>query len=128
MTYDEWMRRAIGVPFVEMGRDFDGWDCWGLVIAAYRDVAGIGIPDYTCGITDFKRLAGLFKDRDGGHWKRVDEPEPMAVACIYRRGSVIHAGLVAPRRRIIHVEEGIQTCSQPVTDFRVEGYYVPCVL
>ena len=87
MTYDEWMRRAIGVPFVEMGRDFDGWDCWGLVIAAYRDVAGIGIPDYTCGITDFKRLAGLFKDRDGGHWKRVDEPEPMAVACITFRAS-----------------------------------------
>ena len=129
MTFDEWMRKATvpAVPFVAEGRDFDGWDCWGLVMSAYREVKDIAVPDYTYGIENLRQLAVLFKDRERKRWQRVETPEPMAVACIFRRGSVIHAGLVATKRRIIHVENGVETCLQPISDFRVEGYYVPCV-
>jgi hypothetical protein len=49
----------------------------------------------------------------------------MAVACIYRRGHPIHCGLVLPNRRIMHVEEGVQTCHEPFDRFRVEGFYCP---
>lgn len=126
MTLNGWCRKAIGVPFVQHGRDFDGWDCWGLIVCAYRDVAGVVVPDYAYdSVSNYRRLAGLFTDRETSHWRRLTAPEPMAVACIYRRGRVIHAGLVVPGRRIVHVERGVETCAESVSNMRVEGYYVP---
>lgn len=125
MDLTSFMRRAIGVPFLEHGRDFDGWDCWGLIVLAYREVLGVTVPDFTYATArDYLKLARLFGDRNNPYWCKVD-PRPMAVACIYRRGVVIHAGLVVPNRRILHVEDGVETCLQPVASFRVESYYAP---
>lgn len=125
MTFTEWQRLAIGVPFLTHGRDRDGWDCWGLVIAAYRDVLGVDLPDFTyASARDYRALAREFGTRGAGYWKPCN-PDPMAVACIYRRGRVIHAGLVAGKGRIMHVEEGIETCIEPAARMRIEGYYVP---
>lgn len=126
MTLTDWCRRAIGVPFLAHGRDYDGWDCWGLVIAAYRDVAGVAVPDYAyASIDDHRALAANFNQRQGGDWRRLAAPEPMAVACIYRRGRVIHAGLVVASRRIVHVERGVDTCMESASNMRIEGFYVP---
>lgn len=125
MTLDEFTYQAIGVPFVEHGRDFDGWDCWGLVVTAYREVLGLNVPDYTYdGVSNYRALARNFEDRGASHWRQV-EPKPLTVALIYRRGLVIHAGLVLPKSRILHVEKGIATCHQPMRDFRFEGFYAP---
>lgn len=118
-------RKAIGVPFVPHGRDYDGWDCWGLVVRAYADVLGAALPDYQYeSIADYRRLARLFTDRSQAHW-RPSPAVPMAVAAIYRRGRVIHAGLVITPRRIMHVEDGINTVCEPIERFRIEAYYVP---
>lgn len=125
MTLTDFQRRAIGVPFVEDGRDYTGWDCWGLVMAAYRDVLGVTLPDYgPNGAHTARALLRQFTQRECSFWQRSD-PAPMAVACIFRRGRVIHAGLVVPRRYIMHVEQGVETCMEPVKDFRIEGFYVP---
>lgn len=123
MTLDEWQRRAVGVPFVPDGRDYDGWDCWGLVVRAYRDVLGVDVPDYAWG--DTRALIRQFADRGTAHWRPVATPAPMAIAGIFRRGRVIHAGLYVGRRRIMHVEQGIETCAESVSNMRVEGWYVP---
>lgn len=125
-TLDEWCRRAIGVPFLPHGRDYDGWDCWGLVVCAYRDVAGVAIPDYAYdSVDDHRGLITMFGDRAGGYWRQLSAPEPMAIAAIYRRGHVIHAGLVVTDRRIMHVERGIETCMESAANLRIEGHYVP---
>jgi len=126
MTIDEWQRKAIRVPFLSHGRDYDAWDCWGLCIRGYQDVLGITLPDYNYeSIRDYRALAREFTNRRCSFWKQINTPEVMSVACIYRRGSVIHAGLVMPRRRIMHVELGVETCCPRLDDFRIEGYYVP---
>lgn len=126
MDFTAWQRRAIGVPFVSGGRDYNGWDCWGLVVCAWRDVRGVDVPDYAYpSVNDYRRLARLFTDRGASHWRSLVLPEPMSVACIYRRGRVIHAGLYAGNGRIIHVEEGVETCLEKVTNVRVEGWYAP---
>jgi probable lipoprotein NlpC len=126
MTLNEFQRKAIGVPFVERGRDYEGWDCWGLVVAAYRDVLGIHVPDYVdyYSTQEYRLIARVFAGRSGDEWVKVD-PRPMAIACIYRRGVVIHVGLVVPGRKIMHVEQGVETCLQPITSFRIEGCYAP---
>lgn len=113
------------VPFVPFGRDYHGWDCFGLVVCAYRDVLGVTLPDYAYQSTrDPRALARLFADRSAPHY-RVSDPAPMAVACVYRRGLPIHVGLVVSKKRILHVEEGVMTCVEPITRFRIEGFYVP---
>lgn len=122
MDINQFARAAIGVPFLKDGRDYNAWDCWGLVKCAYKDVLGVDLPNYTFG--SVKHLMRQFTNRECSLWTPC-EPQPMAIACIYRRGHVIHAGLMIDSRRILHVEEGVQTCAERVERFRIEGTYVP---
>ena len=125
MTLTEWQRRAVGTPFVPFGRDYTGWDCYGAVVVAYRAVFGVELPDfYYPSVKEYATIGRIFLNDIKPAWTPV-QSRPMAVACIYRRGLPIHAGLVVENNRILHVEHGIETCIQPAADFRVEGYYEP---
>jgi len=124
-TLNEFSVRAVGVPFVPHGRGYDGWDCYGLIVAAYRDVAGVTVPDFAYdSVSNYRLLARLFLDRKAPRWQPA-APRPMVAACIYRRGLPIHAGLVLPGRRVLHVEQGVDTCHEPMARFRIEGFYEP---
>ena len=46
MTAEQFVERAVCVPFLDKGRGYDGFDCWGLVVCYYRDVLGIELPSY----------------------------------------------------------------------------------
>ncbi len=122
-------RRAIDIPFKPHGRDYEGWDCWGLVMVAYRDVLGVTIPDYTDDyrtLKDFVRLQELFTDReDVDRWRTVDTPEVMDLVCINRRGVPIHVGLLLEGGRVLHSEHGVGTIHEPTRDLNIEGYYRP---
>ena len=121
---DNFILKAIGVPFVEHGRDYEGWDCWGLCIRAYKDVLGVNLPDFSYTDTqEYRALKNSFETRADGFWQR-SQPGNMSVACIYRRGLVIHAGL-SFGKKILHVEKGIETCLEPAGRMRIEGYYEP---
>ena len=75
MTWEEFARAAVAVPFLEHGRDRDGWDCWGLICCGYRDVLGIEIPRYSGAYgsaQDHRRVACLFRDRDAAAWREVE--------------------------------------------------------
>lgn len=122
MNVADFYRLAVGVPFVEHGRDFGGWDCWGLCLVAYQEVLGVALPDFTYEtVKDVARLESQFGARSA--YVRGCEPCVMDVAVIFRRNRAIHAGLVVPGRRILHVEIGIETCAEPFNNFRVEGFY-----
>ena len=124
--WDSFILRSVGVPFVEHGRDYDGLDCWGLVWIAYRDVLGIHLPSLSESydkVRDWKGLRELFLVTRN-EWRKVACPSTGDVAAIYRRGIPIHFGLVIQGgRRILHVEEGIETVHEPISRFRIEGTY-----
>ena len=46
MILKEFMPKAQLVPFMDGGRDWGGWDCWGLVCTAYRDILNIHLEPY----------------------------------------------------------------------------------
>lgn len=129
MTIDDFAGSVIGLPFRPHGRDSCGLDCWGLVCEGYRQVLGRELDDYGGEydtLKDIERLRRIFARECAETWQRVERPEPMDVAVIYRRGRAIHAGLYLGGGMILHVEHGIETTAQPATDFRIEGYYRPC--
>ena len=127
MGIDEFINRAISVPFVVRGRSFDGWDCYGLIVRAYRELYGIDIPDYVGRYDphDFNAVGRLFFD-GLPKWERLPEGvrETGDVALIFHQGRPIHCGLVVGGgRRILHAEEGVGTVSERISRFRIEGIY-----
>ena len=126
MTWTEFTQKAMYVPFVEHGRDYLGWDCWGLVVCAYRDVLDIELPDnhedYST-THDFKKLSqSMVRDRDT-LWKPCNPDKDGAVALIMRRSRPIHVGIFMRPDYILHCEENVNTLRQKTTYLRFEGFY-----
>ena len=43
---DEFVNSFVGVPYEVNGRDRQGWDCWGVVMAVFQEVRGVRLPDW----------------------------------------------------------------------------------
>jgi len=51
INVSEFIARAKKVPFLDRGRDYRGWDCWGLVCLMFQDCFGVTLPwgeAFTC--------------------------------------------------------------------------------
>ena len=128
MTLSEFVSEAIGAPFKPHGRGPE-YDCWGIVCEAYRRVTGVELDDYGGEygtLKDMDRLKRIFARECGTTWYKVEAPEPMDVAVIYRSGRAIHAGLYIGNGNILHIEHGVDAVIEPSDRFRIEGYYRPC--
>jgi cell wall-associated NlpC family hydrolase len=113
----EFVKTAIGVPFQDQGRSREGWDCWGLVVAAYREVWGINLPDmHYQSALDSSQVATLTEVRHQDCWQsiRLGHEQPGDVALFYVGSWPCHVGLVVARGRMLHVSPDFQT--------RVESY------
>lgn len=132
MRLEDFVVRALTVPFVEGGRGYEGWDCWGLLVCAYRDVCGIMLPtfDGAYAAADVSaaspRLTELLVG-DLGRWTKIEERVPMAGALFNISGRPVHVGLVLDGRRFLHAEKNVGSevarFSSPVWSRRLEGIY-----
>jgi len=100
----EWINDYVGVPYVVNGRDRNGWDCWGLVLAVYRDRLGVELPDWRrpepFGLVAQVRAFGeAWRDvQAGAQAIELTTPEPLAIALVARTaGAPHHVGVVAGR-------------------------------
>ncbi len=134
MTLDEFVNRALDVPFKERGRSYDGWDCWGLIYVAYRDVYGIILPTYTGEYHSTRRreeLQGLIMRRKMGGWVLDDPHRPGDVVLVRMMGRDCHVGLMLSGWDMLHVQAGVLAAVEPIdrppwrdrTYDKVEGIY-----
>jgi cell wall-associated NlpC family hydrolase len=137
MTIEDFVLRALRVPFLTHGRSRDGWDCWGVVASAYRDVAGIQLPTYVADYDEADlrdpRLAALVETaKSGAEWQRITlgprhAPRALDVAVFSILGRPLHVGLMVDRRRMLHCHEGVGTVVEPIDSpmwaKRLEGIY-----
>ncbi len=133
MMLDEFACRAIAVPFINKGRSWAGWDCWGAVVLFYREVLGINLPSYTA---DYSDAGGSVESREVlrqlitrhlPKWTSVARVEPGDVVLLNIGGRPIHVGLALGDGRMLHAERKVGTLverlSSPIWARRVEGFY-----
>lgn len=130
MNFHDFASRAVGVPFREKGRDFDGWDCGGLLVACYREVRGIALPSH---LQDYRHpkdalgVAGIVAAEKAARWRPVADPAAMDCVVLLIDRRPVHVGVMLDARSFLHVDRGIETCVEAVDGIvwrnRVEGFY-----
>ena len=125
-TWASFAASAIAVPFIEHGRSFDGWDCWGLVVCGYREVLDIELMDYRTDyrIGELRRLHQLFLEGRRAGWQECAE-QLGSVALILRRGLPVHVGLVVAPGEVLHTELRIGTIRDRADALRIESFWQP---
>lgn len=110
MLLSDFINRAITVPFMDRGRDFDGWDCWGLVLNAYWHVYGINLPDQLTEYSNTRQIRKISRLLQAGaaseQWVQVPESDAEAMDVVFMalRGLPCHVGLVITKGCMLHTE------------------------
>jgi cell wall-associated NlpC family hydrolase len=127
LGFKDFINLAIGVPFLDHGRDFQGWDCWGLAVRLYRECFGMDIQDFE-GLTGLnsRESEKLFEDYRHA-WLEINSGKENSGDLVIMRGSVIHVGVVVKPGMMLHTENNYGTCVEPYTSgiwkTRVIGLY-----
>lgn len=122
--------RYVGLPFKDGGRGFDGVDCYGLVCIFYANELGIELRSFAEAYESASQQETTARLVSSGlsSWTET-APTPGAVSLIRRGRALSHVGIVAPNRRMLHIEkrDGLSVMA-PITDSlskRIEGYFIP---
>lgn len=126
ITVDEFNNRALMVPFIKHGRDYTGWDCWGLIYCAYRDVFADPLPSYAT--ADSSEAEWLVDAERAADWTEVSGSPAVGDVGLYRVAQHgTHVALVVPGSRMLHSEHGLGTVSErlttPIWAKRNVGYF-----
>ncbi|NCC82352.1 MAG: hypothetical protein EOM04_08795 [Clostridia bacterium] len=117
-----WCEKYLGIPYVSLGRDFKGVDCYGLVYLVYKNELGIELPlvntNYNNGLV-CKEVAPLFeKNLDlfikKGLVKETNYLNPYNLILFRRSGYISHIGICLHDNLFIHADLGSETCIENV--------------
>jgi len=124
----------LGLQFKHQGRDWNGVDCWGLVILYYKEVLGIELPDWDYEPDWSKRGGNFFIEKNNGIGVRVKRPKKNDVVLFYiDKNTKVpnHAGIVTDTFAKFMIQAGKSgVCSAcyeaPIWKNRLEGFYRIC--
>lgn len=107
--FRDFANRNIGAPFLNRGRSPAGWDCWGVIIAAYRECLGYELPDRPDLSAEEEDAGQVFQAfMDGfASWQEVPAGQGKIGDIIIFRPN--HAGLVLGAGRMLHCREQVDT-------------------
>lgn len=126
MTWGAFAARAIGTPFLPGGREFGGWDCWGLVLVGHREVLGAALSPYG-DVETANRMAVGRSIRAGASgaepFVRVETPTQMDVVVMRLPNgrSFGHVGLYDGVGGVLHVEESSATVIERLDSATMRG-------
>lgn len=124
-----WWAEYVGLPFQDGGRGPGSYDCWGLVRAVYAKALAVDLPSY--GEISARDLARVARAMASGHeadpWKPVEKAQEFDVV-LMRSGrggqAVVHVGIAASARHLLHVEATTAAVVVPMNHVSVAGRIV----
>jgi cell wall-associated NlpC family hydrolase len=132
LSPEEFVRRAIGIPWVRWRSDWFACDCYGLVLMWLREVHGInpGTVPQTDIVEGFHSITG---------WHECG-PDPGATGFMtWRDGAPTHCGVLVGRGQLLHAQEGhpvpehgsvratrLDVMARACPDIRFYRYEAPC--
>lgn len=121
---------AVPVPFVAKGRDWSGWDCYGLVCCLYRDVFGVELRGLGDAYRDTKsaRIPDLVRHEQRSCWIEVRVPVPGDVVILLLRRRPWHCAVALGAGQMLHVDDdGIGTRTERIASLnwrgRLDGFW-----
>jgi cell wall-associated NlpC family hydrolase len=127
----EWVNDYVGVPYLVNGRDRQGWDCWGVVMAAFVEQRGIELPDWRVDTmpdgfisaedSASRITAGADDEIGRGHAIELPAPEPWAIVLVRRRLLAHHVGVMVSSTHLLHCSRRSRgTACEALARFRRE--------
>ena len=116
-----WTAGYVGIPFLDLGRDRAGCDCWGLVRLVIAEHSGVELPslatsygseanaDAVKETVEGERHSGTWQWIDAGDEQPFDVVEMSGAARVPGSGWVfgpLHVGVVVTSGWLLHVERG----------------------
>jgi cell wall-associated NlpC family hydrolase len=110
-----WSRRYVGIPFKDGGRTLDGLDCYGLLVAVYRDEFHIEVPSYAGAYVsahEREEVAALLAHRiPADAWLPVAGTPRVGDAVVFRvLNAPWHIGVMVSPTDFLHIEAA-QDCA-----------------
>lgn len=106
LTPEEFINKYIGVPWVNRGESTKGIDCWGLVLASYREIEGIELPQISGYSNEECPTAQAVTKKDLSQFSEA-QPANGAIMCIFDdNDQMIHVGRCL-LGRVLHASAGL---------------------
>jgi len=122
--------KYISIPFKELGRDLNGWDCWGCFRYIYQEQLGISLPSYINSYKDTKDVKNIAAQTRAGRkevWIKVEDFRITDGILFRIEGDPVHVAIVINSYEMIHVYRGVDTCIENFTTSkwksRLLGFY-----
>lgn len=130
----ERINHFIGAPFVDGGRGPHGYDCWGLVMAVFREF-GLTLPDFEISACNAARvggqiMAGMVDARSGRNsvWEELERPEAPCIVAIKNHPRMVnHCGVYVGEGMFLHTMAKIgcvqDRIESPMWRKRLRGFF-----
>lgn len=109
MTIPGWADRYVGIRYVDKGRTAAGLDCWGLVLAVYRDQYGRTLPDHADHYRDgedWPAIARTVAAERAAGWLRTEQPREGDVVVLNIAKRPWHCGVMLGSLAFLHAAPG----------------------
>lgn len=120
----------LNIPFLDMGRDWKGCDCWGLVRLFLKNEFGVEVDSFANLFRDLKDIESirLIAENEKKRWIKVEGKKKVGdVVEIPLTPNNFHVGVIAAPGKILHIEKGgcsgLTDESSRMIKHRIKGYW-----
>lgn len=127
-----WIDAYVGLPFVDLGRDRQGVDCWGLVRLVLAERFRVEAPAWDgrypdCDMRSMRRMEAHVKGVLP-LFERIEAPVAGDLVLVKVGGLPVHVGIVVAPGWMLHAEFGIDSACERIlqqnrTPSSIEGLY-----
>ncbi len=129
----QFLTRVFNIPYKECGRDYDGIDCWGLVVLCHKELLGIEIPIYEdillTSMSNYKSTTAQITEQMNSYFPfdEITSPKFGDSVLINMLGQPLHIGFVLDATTMLHTTQRTGVVSETFRGLkwqkRIKGFY-----